>query len=345
MANLGFSNDIYAANADKTKIGQGLTNYSGIMPADMGTPSASSGLTYALNSGMGADKYMSNIKDWLTTNNTATDSQVRTEMDKYGISPVDVATAMGWDVHDVARKYDALSGSPNLGLGGTSTEQKIAQTTTAPNPTFTANGGSTNPVMADYQKNPYLDQMAQGITSQVNDNWTRNINPALRSGAMAAGGFGGSRQGVVEANALKDVNQGLSNSLASLYGGDYQSDRNRALGKYQADQGYTLGQANNNLGFANNALGYANLDSNNQQFGANYGLNVANSAYNWANGGVNNANQIQQTPINYFNNFTGNANQIAGQGGSQSQTNPGNPYISALGGMQLASNLYNNGSK
>ena len=96
-----------------------------------------------------------------------------------------------------------------------------------------------------YQKNPYLDSMASNITNQVNDNWSRNIAPSIRSGAMQAGGFGGSRQGVVEANALKDINGGLTNSLTNLYGQDYQTSMGRNLQRYQGDQSYDLGLRNN----------------------------------------------------------------------------------------------------
>lgn len=83
-------------------------------------------------------------------------------------------------------------------------------------------------------------------------------------------------------------------------------------------------------------LGMSQLDSANQRFGQQFGLDVLNSQYNWANGGVNAANNMQQAPIGYFNNFNGNANQIAGQGGQNSQTLQGNPYLGAAGGYQLA---------
>jgi len=186
---------------------------------------------------------------------------------------------------------------------------------------------------AAQQSNPYLDQMAQGITQQVTDNWNRNLAPSIRSGAMAAGGFGGSRHGVVEANALKDVNQGLSNSLANLYGSDWTNQQNRNLQQQSINNSYNLGMANNNLG-------YANLDSNNAQFGANYGLQSQNYQNQWANNNALTANQIAQTPLNYFNAFNNNANQIAGQGGSTSQTANGNPWMGAVAGMQMY-NAYN----
>ena len=68
-----------------------------------------------------------------------------------------------------------------------------------------------------YQPNPYLQQQAQNLQTMSNDNFSRNIAPGLRSGAMVAGGFGGSRQGVVEANALKDQHANLTNATTNLF--------------------------------------------------------------------------------------------------------------------------------
>lgn len=179
------------------------------------------------------------------------------------------------------------------------------------------------------QMNPYLDQMAGAITNQMNENWNRNLAPSIRSGAMAAGGFGGSRQGVVEANGLRDMNQTLGNSLANLYGTGWQNAQQNALQSRSIDNNYDLGLRSNNLGFAN-------LDSNNAQFGANLALNTLNAQNNWAQNGVNAANQMYQMPLYYQQMFNNMQNNISGQGGSTSQTNQGNPGLGFLGGWQLA---------
>ena len=192
-------------------------------------------------------------------------------------------------------------------------------------PTFYQNNqGMEAPKVGAYEKNPYLDEMAKNITSQMNDNWTRNLAPSIRSGAMAAGGFGGSRQGVVEANALNDMNRSLGQNLTQFYGQDWTNDRNRNLQKYGMDQSYNLGMANNNLGFAN-------LDSNNAQFGQRFGLDVLNSQNAWANNGVAAANQIQQQPLNYFNNTNANTMAAAGTGQPNQVAAQGNPWMAGAG--------------
>lgn len=88
--------------------------------------------------------------------------------------------------------------------------------------------------------NPYVGQMADAITQQATQAFNRNVLPGIGSQAMATGGYGGSRQGVIEANAMNDLGQNLTNSLAGLQGSAYNTGLN-----------YDLGLRNNNLGFAN----------------------------------------------------------------------------------------------
>jgi hypothetical protein len=66
----------------------------------------SEGLTSALGQGLTEDKYISNIKDWLTQNADASDTAVRAQMDSFGISPADVAKALGQDVNKIQDKYN-----------------------------------------------------------------------------------------------------------------------------------------------------------------------------------------------------------------------------------------------
>lgn len=69
--------------------------------------------------------------------------------------------------------------------------------------------------------NPYLSQISDTVTRKATDNFTTSIMPQIRGGAQMAGQFGGSRQGVVEANAMKDLNQGISDSIGNIYGNAY----------------------------------------------------------------------------------------------------------------------------
>lgn len=172
----------------------------------------------------------------------------------------------------------------------------------------------TNPFT--YTPNPYLGEMAGAIRQQVTDNLQRNILPGIGSAAVAAGGYGGSRQGVVEANALKDANTGLAGALSNLYGQDYNNAMSRNLQRYQADQGYNLGVGNLGLGFQNSAqnfaLGMGGLA--NQRYGQdqNFALGVgglANQRYgqdqNYALGMGNLGLGYQNSLQNFYTNQRG----------------------------------------
>lgn len=250
----------------------------------------------------------------------------------------------------------------------------------APQPSYAAQPAPqpAPQMQRSYQKSPYLDDMAQGITSQMNDNWTRNLQPSMRSGAVAAGGFGGSRQGVVEANGLNDMNRSLGQNLSNLYNSDYQAQMGRNLQEYQGNQSYALGQGNlalgnknsdqsyslgqgqlalgnkqagnsYDLGLRSSDLGFAGLDANinqnnfnNQLSGAQFGLNAYNTLQNGNNLGLQVSTQIQNQPLEYQKYFSDGANAAGGPGGSNSQQMPGNALTGAMGGLQLYNAWDNN---
>lgn len=83
--------------------------------------------------------------------------------------------------------------------------------------------------------NPYLPDQANAITTQVTNNLNRNILPGMRRGSVASGGWGNSGQGIAQGLAVGETNQGLSNSLSSLYGSAWDSDQNRATQTKIAD--------------------------------------------------------------------------------------------------------------
>ena len=196
-------------------------------------------------------------------------------------------------------------------------------------------GGSTSMT----GQNPYLQQMGDALTQTMTRNWQRNVQPQIASSAMATGGYGGSRQGVVEANSANDLNQGIGSALAGLYGNGYNTSLQ-----------YDLGVKNNQLGFGNLGLGYANLDRNInndnnswQLQGANFGLGVYDKVQQGNQAGIQAGTNIQNTPMNYWSQFGNQANSF-GQGygtttGNTSQQ--GSPIMGALGGAQLGSQIGN----
>ena len=190
------------------------------------------------------------------------------------------------------------------------------------NPQGQAGGGNLGMGQqnSQYTPNPYLDKMAQGITSHMYDNWTRNQLPSIRSGAMAAGGFGGSRQGVVEANGLNDMNRSLGQNLSNLYGSDYNNAMGRNLQQQSLNNSYDLGLRSSDLGFSNLDANINQQNFNNNLAGANFGMGVYGMMNGMNQQGINSGTQMQNTPLNYFNQFNGNTNATGGMGGTQTGT-------------------------
>ena len=59
-----------------------------------------------MGQGLTEQKYISNIKDFLTANATAPDAAIRAQMDAYGISSADVAKALGQEENKIQDKYN-----------------------------------------------------------------------------------------------------------------------------------------------------------------------------------------------------------------------------------------------
>ena len=164
-----------------------------------------------------------------------------------------------------------------------------------------AKGGNVSQEM----NNPYLSGMADTIARKATSNYENSIAPQIRSSAQAAGQFGGSRQGVIEANALKDLNQGISDSLTNLYGSAYDQAQNRGL---QMANMALQSQAQNNQ--ASNSVGDLALRG---LLGTGQ-LNLAadNQNFNQQAQGVGLLNQANQNQI-------GNYQSLLNLGGVQQQ--------------------------
>ena len=268
-----------------------------------------------------------------------------------GLSNQAVAGAIGGTLSPAASGGGGYSGDM---LGGGGGGMSFSTGNNAFPGGSTSSGGGGSNYMA--QTNPYLQQQMDAVTKTMTGNFNRNVLPSISSQAMAAGGFGGSRQGVIEANASNDFNQQLGGALAGLgnsaFGQQLQYDlgrRNNDLGYYNAANSYDLGRGN--LG-----LGYANLDrqiNNDNNSWALQGAQLGNNTWNQLMGnnltGLNAGNTIQNTPMDYWQQFTNIANGM-GRGFSTSTgstSTQGNPWLGALGGADLAGrigNLWGGGS-
>jgi len=178
--------------------------------------------------------------------------------------------------------------------------------------------------------NPYLNDQISALGKDLSSNFMENVAPGLRSGATAAGGFGGSRQGIVEALGANGVTDALSTQAANLRSTAYENAQNRMQTTAQAlnDQAGTVAQ--NNI---NNRLNAAQVGSSligaggtmqqqndaaaDQRYQQMLALLGAGDSYNWSNLG----------------NYASIVSPGAGIGGSSTTSGGGsNPLAAGLGG-------------
>jgi hypothetical protein len=211
--------------------------------------------------------------------------------------------------------------------------------------------------------NPYLSDQANAITNQVTGNLQNRVLPNLNMGSAATGNFGSNRHMIAQGQAIGDTNQGLSNSLANLYGNAYAQDQQLAAqqsmhsaglqNQYQIAQmndatqrmglqnQYNLGMGNLGLGYGNLGLGYQNSDN---QFTLGMGglqnqATANQNQYSLGLGGL--ANQWQGNQNNYnlglgnqaLNYYTADQNFYNANRGMDLQQ------------MGLAANLFNQGNQ
>lgn len=222
--------------------------------------------------------------------------------------------------------------------------------------------------------NPYLQSIHQASINtalrgygDAVDNVNTQVLPQIRSGAIGAGQYGGSRQGIAEGlvgqqlgRNARDLGIAAMDAGNQLYGNAYSQAQNYKFNTANAlnNQAYQyandnanrglaaqIANANYNLGLRSSDLGFANLDANiNQQnfnnrlSGANLGLGIWDRLNANNQAAVNAGTNIQNTPLGYYNSFSGLANQYgnAGGGSSSSTAMPGSTAMGGLAGWQLA---------
>lgn len=275
------------------------------------------------------------------------------------MSPLAVDEFFGWGSGTTGKwgvdngLAPAPQGNYNPGRGGGSSggggDIGFVNRKTTPQPAQQPSGGYQGGNLGmdggyNPQQNPYLKQIGIDVGNQMFDQWSRNTMPSIRSGAMVAGGFGGSRQGVVEANGFNDMNRQYGRALTSMYGNDWSNQQGRNLQQQGINNSYDLGLRSSDLGFSNLDANINQNNFNNQLASANFGMGVYNTLNNQTQAGIQAGTNIQNTPLDYQKYFTNSANGVGSGYGtsSTSQTNQGNPWLGALGGAQIGNRIQKN---
>lgn len=214
----------------------------------------------------------------------------------------------------------------------------------ANNPAAMPGGAQANGAASSQSgHNPYLGQMGDALTQTMTNNWQRNVQPQIASGAMASGGYGGSRHGVMESNSASDLNMGIGSALSNLYGNGFNTALNHELGMTNSRNSYDLGLRSSDLGFAGLDAQINQNNFNNNLAGANFGMGVWNQGMQNNQTGITAGTKIQNTPMNYWSQFGNQYNSIGNGFGTTtgSTSQQGNPLMGALGGAQMGQQVGN----
>jgi hypothetical protein len=164
----------------------------------------SAGLTWGLNNGMTQAQIDKNIFDFVDKNRNLTDTQLRNEMDRYGISPGDVARATGVPAAGVQSRYDASNVA-----GGSPYSQVMAQMRPVGNPYAGVIGGQA---MGGY--NPALyDQILAANAAKADADAA-----AARRQAVEVAGGGDAAGDAAAATAAATAAANAANAAAAVTG-------------------------------------------------------------------------------------------------------------------------------
>lgn len=118
--------------------------------------------------------------------------------------------------------------------------------------------------MLNPDSNPYLSRYADAMARPITQNLTERILPSIRGGAINAGQYGGSRQGIAEGIASRGASEAIGDRTAQLYSSAY----GQGLNAMQGAAGMLPGYAQANLGIAEAAPRLGNAAFNLQRLPA-----------------------------------------------------------------------------
>lgn len=211
-------------------------------------------------------------------------------------------------------------------------------------------GGAVNPFLSQNGTgvaNPYLQQNIASSQADMVNAYNLAQAPGQNQAAIQSGSFGNSG---LQQEADQQANI-LQKNLGQLANTANTNDYYQQMGEYNTQQAQQQQQSQYNSTLANQqnqfnlGFGMANqqqtYNQNMQNLQAGIGLLGTLNGYN--TGAYGQASTVQNAPANYWSAFANSINGL-GQGYGTSSTTQGtssNPLLTAAGGAQLGSNIYN----
>jgi hypothetical protein len=205
--------------------------------------------------------------------------------------------------------------------------------------------------------NQYLQTQADNISQNMTRNFNTSVLPQINSGAMAAGGFGGSRHGIAQSLGMRGLNDSIGQAQTNLYSNAYNTDQSiqaqkdmQAASLAQQQQIASMQDATNRYGLGNQYnLGLGGLGLQNKGLDQNFYTNQRQQDISQMGLGAQLANQgnlglssqgsqlyqngqtQQQAPWQQLGNLSSIFAPYTGLNSSQSQQTPG--YSSLQGAL------------
>jgi hypothetical protein len=170
--------------------------------------------------------------------------------------------------------------------------------------------------------NPYLASYTQAALRPITQQYTESVLPNIRSEAMTAGGFGGTRQGVAEGLASDRFGKAIGDTTSNIYNNAY-------------NQGMT--QFSRAIDQAPGALAAGSLPSMMQMQSGEL-MDTRNQAV--INSDIDRWNFEQQLPENKLRDYLSMVQgDYGGTSTSSSETGGSNKTVSAVGGALAGAKL------
>ena len=256
------------------------------------------------------------------------------------------------------QRVGSISGAPTI------TPQNVNAQSVDPTSAF-GSMGAANPTQSIQQmltgqvNTSTLDPVIQNAQRRLGENFSEQVMPQIRSGAQAAGQYGGSRQGIAEGLASKGLAYSMGDLSANMNNSAYNQAQSNMYGTSNTMAGLGLSNAQGNAtrdlsaqttNAANNLTAQSQNASNalnTQQYNGNIG--IQNNSQAMANSQQQVANRVQglntmqggntlddqnyqqqmgllQAPNTYnqgaLTNYANVVGTMAGQGNTQNSTNP-----------------------
>jgi hypothetical protein len=209
--------------ADKAAADKAAADKAAADKTTTGTKSA--GLAYALSHGMTAEQYYKNIFDYYKANSGLSDSMLKSEMLRLGVSAEDLAKATGGDLKAITSRFDAAVAKTPAELAA---EQKAKADLAARTAQDTANKTAAEKAAADAAKakagsEGYQAAIKAGLTP---DQYLSNINQWVADNSKsttkqiqdAMKEFGVSQTDLNNALAKSDFSQATKTALTTNLG-------------------------------------------------------------------------------------------------------------------------------